>query len=95
MNEFLGNSIDTIISREEAAEQLGISTSVLHTLLNIVSLYVPRFKRLRTRDNTGVSRKRPLTNWDIEPLKKVLHTYRLHGKIQTRVLVSQDPDSYN
>ncbi|ALF55643.1 hypothetical protein ACX27_26825 [Nostoc piscinale CENA21] len=95
IHDLEGNSIEIVLTRKQVAEELGITTNVLFILLAIAILYLPRFQRLKTKNGDGISRKRPLTNWDLDSLRRLLHTYKIHGKIQTRVLVSQNIDYYN
>ncbi|AUT00881.1 hypothetical protein CLI64_11000 [Nostoc sp. CENA543] len=92
--EVIGDSVEVILTREQVAKELETTTSVLYTILDLGSLYLPRLKRLRTKDNCGISRRRPLTNWDLPILRKVLHTYRIHGRSATRKLLAENPAYY-
>lgn len=90
---FKGDSVEQIIGRPEVAQHLGIGTRQLSLYIDAASLFVPRFKRLRSPQG-GVSRKIKLTNWDLPGLAKVQLAFRKFGEMQARQEIAKNPGAY-
>ncbi|WP_414579122.1 hypothetical protein [Anabaena sp. CCY 9402-a] len=91
----IGDAIEQLLSREEVAQLLGTNKRRLFDYLDTASLFIPRFKRFRST-NGGVSRKAMLSNWDVEPLKKIQHIYKKFGDPgKARTYIAEHPQEFN
>lgn len=92
--QFKGDSVEQIIGRSDAAKHLGVGTRQLFIYLDVASLFVPRFKRLRSPQG-GVSRRIKLTNWDLPGLEKIQLAFRKFGEMQARQEIANNPEAYD
>lgn len=90
----VGDAVEHLLTRQEAADLLGTNIRRLYDYLDTASLFVPRFKRFRATKG-GVCRKAKLTNWDIEPLKKIQHTFKKFGDPgKARKYIKENPSEF-
>ncbi|MBD2409494.1 hypothetical protein FACHB389_10710 [Nostoc calcicola FACHB-389] len=88
-----GDSVEILLSREQAAEILNVSRQMLYHYLKSGSLFLDTLKRFRTEDGE-ISKAEKLTNFDIPVLKRIQFSFRKHGERNARVLMSQNPDYF-
>ncbi|WP_414572828.1 hypothetical protein [Nostoc sp. CCY 9925] len=90
---FNGDSVEILLSREQAAEILNISRQQLYHYIKAGSLFLDTLKRFRT-DDGGISKVEKITNFDIPILRRIQYYFRKHGERKARVLMSQKPEDF-
>ena len=88
-----GNSVEILLTRNQAAQELGVSLRMFYNYFDAASLHLQSMKRFRAKTG-GLNPSMSLSNWDIPTLKKVQHSFRKYGELEACRHMAENPEHY-